>query len=142
MSSRCSTSAVTAMAQLCAQLGFLPSKMWVRMSDAYTPEAHVATLQARRVTAEGYVSRACAIGCSGMLTNEQVYAMTDCQPLIVRMAEFLVGMESDASGIAAKEAVRPALGVGSVQAGAVLLAVLPAGVLLAAFLVLRRRSAR
>ena len=99
-------------------------------------------LQARRVTAEGYVSRACAIGCSGMLTNEQVYAMTDCQPLIVRMAEFLVGMESDASGIAAKEAVRPALGVGSVQPGAILLAVLPAGVLLAAFLVLRRRSAR
>ena len=104
------------------------------------PEGPFAlALQARRVTAGGYISRACIVGCSGTLTNEQVYAMTDCQQLIVRMAEFLLNLDASNLDILAKEAVRPALGVGSVQPGAVLLAALPAGVLLAALLVLRRR---
>ena len=97
-------------------------------------------LQARRVTTSGYISRACIFGCSGTLTNEQIYAMTDCQQLIVRIAEFLQSMESSNLGIMAKEAIRPALGVGSIQPGAVLLAALPAGILLAALLVLKRRS--
>ena len=104
------------------------------------PEGPFAlALQARRVTAGGYISRACIVGCSGTLTNEQVYAMTDCQQLIVRMAEFLLNLDASDLDILAKEAVRPALGVGSIQPGAVLLAALPAGVLLAALLVLRRR---
>ena len=83
-----------------------------------------------------------AIGCSGTLTNEQVYAMTDCQQLIVRMAEFLLNMEASDLDILAREAIRPALGVGSIQPGSILLAALPAAVLVAALLVLRRRRSR
>ena len=108
--------------------------------EAEDPEGPFAlALQARRVTGEGYVSRACIVGCSGALVNEQVYAMTDVQQLIVRMAEFLLDLESSDLDILAKEAIRPALGAGSIGPGAVLLAVLPAAVLLAALLVLGRR---
>jgi len=99
-------------------------------------------LEARRVTAGGYISRACIIGCSATLTNEQVYIMTDSQQLIVRMAEFLLNLNASDLNIMAREAIRPALGVGSIQPGAIVLAALPAGVLLAAALVLRRRRAR
>ena len=96
-------------------------------------------LQARRITGEGYVSRACVIGSSGALVNEQVYAMTDVQQMIVRMGEFLLNLEASDLEILAKEAIRPALGTGSIGPGAVLLAALPAVVLLAALLVLARR---
>ena len=99
-------------------------------------------LQARRITGEGYVSRACVIGCSGALVNEQVYAMTDIQQLIVRMAEFLLNLEASDLEILAKEAIRPALGTGSIGPGAVMVAALPAAVLLAALLVLARRRRR
>ncbi len=97
-------------------------------------------LQARRITGSGYVSRACVIGSSGALTNEQVYAMTDSQQLIVRIAEFLLDLEATNLEILAKEAIRPALGIGSLQPGAILITALPAAVLLAALLVLRRRA--
>ena len=99
-------------------------------------------LQARRVTGEGFLSRAFIIGCSGALVNEQVYAMTDIQQLIVRTAEFLLDLEASDLDILAKEAIRPALGTGSIGPGAVMLAALPAGVLLAALLVLKRRRNR
>ena len=105
--------------------------------DASGPFA--LALQARRVTTDGFVSRACIAGCSGTLTNEQVYVMTDAQQWIVRMAEFLLNLGASDLSILAKEAVRPALGVGSIQPGAVLIILLPAGVLLAALLVLRKR---
>ena len=65
--------------------------------------------------------------------------MTDIQPFIVRMAEFLLDMEASDLDILAKEAIRPALGTGSIGPGAVLLAALPAAVLLAALLVLGSR---
>ena len=68
--------------------------------------------------------------------------MTDIQPFIVRMAEFLLDLEASDLEIMAKEAIRPALGTGSIGPGAVLLASLPAGVLLAALLVLLRRRSR
>jgi len=71
-----------------------------------------------------------------------VYIMTDAQQLIVRMAEFLLNLEASDLQILAKDAVRPALGVGSLRPGAVLVAALPASVLLAALLVLRRRRNR
>ena len=99
-------------------------------------------LQARRITEEGYVSRACIFGCSGALVSEQVYAMTDIQPLIVRTAEFLQDLEASSLQIQAREAVRPAPGIGSIRTGAVLIAALPASVLLAALLVLFRRKNR
>ncbi len=100
------------------------------------------SLQARRVTAGGYLSRAWVIGCSGALVNEQVYAMTDIQQLIVRAAEFLQNLEVSDLDIVAKEALRPALGTGGIGPGAVLVAALPAAVLLAALLVLGRRRNR
>ena len=99
-------------------------------------------LQARRVTGEGYISRAFIIGCSGALVNEQVYAMTDIQQFIVRVAEFLLDLEASDLDILAKEAVRPALGMGSIGPGAVIIAALPSLVLLAALLVLKRRRNR
>ena len=105
--------------------------------DASGPFA--LALQARRVTTDGFVSRACIAGCSGTLTNEHFYVMTDAQQWIVRMAEFLLNLGASDLSILAKEAVRPALGVGSIQPGAVLTILLPAGVLLAALLVLRKR---
>ena len=58
------------------------------------------------------------------------------------MAEFLLDLEASDLDILAKEAVRPALGTGSIGPGAVMLAALPAAVLLAALLVLRRRRNR
>ena len=99
-------------------------------------------LQARRVTGGGYVSRACAVGCSAMLTDGQVYSMTDCQQLIVRMAEFLLNLDASDLNILAKEATRPALGIGSLRTGAVLITLLPAAVLLSALLVLRKRKTK
>ena len=99
-------------------------------------------LQSRRVTEAGYLSRAVIIGCSGALVNEQVYAMTDIQQFIVRTAEFLQDLEASDLDILAKEAVRPALGTGSIGLGSVLLAALPAAVLLAALLVLLRRRGK
>ena len=105
--------------------------------DAAGPFA--LALQARRVTTGGFISRACAVGCSGTLTSEQVYVMTDAQQWIVRMAEFLLNLEASDLSILAKDAVRPSLGVGSIRPGAVLIVLLPAGVLLAALLVLRKR---
>ena len=107
------------------------------------PEGPFAlALQSRRITEDGYVSRAAVIGCSGALVNEQVYAMTDIQQFIIRTAEFLLDMEATDLDILAKEAVRPALGTGSVGLGSVLLAALPAAVLLAALLVLLRRRSK
>ena len=108
--------------------------------DAEGPFA--LALQARRVTENGYLSRAFIIGCSGALVNEQVYAMTDIQPFIVRAAEFLLDLEASDLDILAKEAIRPALGTGSIGPGAVLLAALPSAVLLTALLVLLRRRSR
>ncbi len=99
-------------------------------------------LQARRITGGGYVSRACAVGCSAMLTDGQVYSMTDCQQLIVRMAEFLLNLDASDLNILAKEATRPALGIGSLRTGAVLITLLPAAVLLSALLVLRKRKTK
>ena len=102
--------------------------------------AFVLALQARRITAEGNVSRAFIIGCSAALRDAQVYAMTDSQQLTIRVMEFLLDTEASDLSILAREAVRPALGVGSLSVGAVLICALPAAVLLAALLVLGRRA--
>ena len=77
-----------------------------------------------------------------MLTDGQVYSMTDCQQLIVRMAEFLLNLDASDLNILAKEATRPALGIGSLRTGAVLITLLPAAVLLSALLVLRKRKTK
>jgi len=99
-------------------------------------------LQARRVTAEGNISRAFVLGCSTVLTDSQIHAMTDSQEFILRMAEFLLNTEPIDLGIMAKSALRPQLSVESVTLGSVLLVLLPLCVLAAAFMVLWPRRNR
>ena len=93
-------------------------------------------LQARRVTTDGYISRAVVLGCSTLLTDSQVHAMTDSQEFILRVAEFLLNTQPVDLGIMAKAALRPQLSVESVALGSVLLVALPLAVLAAAFAVL------
>ena len=99
-------------------------------------------LEARRVTEEGYVSRAFIIGSGSTLTEQQIYAMTDTQQFILRVTEFLQDLGASDLSIMAKDALRPALGAGSTLTGSLILVALPALVLMAALLVLipRRRK--
>lgn len=99
-------------------------------------------LEARRVTTEGYVSRAFIIGCSAVLTEQQVWSMTDAQQFILRVTEFLQDLGASNLNIMAKDALRPSLGPGSTEAGSVIIVALPALVLLAALLVLVPRRRR
>lgn len=99
-------------------------------------------LQARRVTTEGYISRAFVLGCSTLLTDSQIHAMTDSQEFILRVMEFLLDTEPVDLGIMAKAALRPQLSVESVALGSVLLVALPLAVLAAAFVVLWPRRNR
>lgn len=93
-------------------------------------------LRASRATTEGYISRAFVLGCSTVLTDSQVHAMTDSQEFILRMAEYLLDTEPTDLGIMAKSALRPQLSVESVTLGSLLLVALPLAVLAAAFIVL------
>lgn len=99
-------------------------------------------LQARRVTADGFVSRAIALGCSTMLTSEEIYAVTDTEEFIVRTARFLSGTNVTDIDIAAKTAVRPGLSAASGPIGTVMLIMLPLAVLAAALIVLLPRRNR
>jgi len=99
-------------------------------------------LQARRVTTGGYISRAFVLGCSTLLTDSQIHAMTDSQEFILRVMEFLLDTEPVDLGIMAKAALRPQLSVESVALGSVLLVALPLAVLAAAFIVLWPRRNR
>ena len=99
-------------------------------------------LQARRVTTEGYLSRAFIIGCSAALADEQLYTMTDSQQTVIRVMEFLLKLDASDLTIMAREAVRPALGTGSTSLGSVLLTALPLSVVFAAILILGPRRNR
>ena len=99
-------------------------------------------LEARRVTTEGYVSRAFIIGCSAALADQQVFAMTDSQQVTIRIMEFLLKTDASDLMIAPKEAIRPALGTASTNLGSLLLVALPLSVLFAALLVLGPRRNR
>ena len=99
-------------------------------------------LEARRVTTEGYVSRAFIIGCSAVLADQQVFAMTDSQQVTIRVMEFLLKTDASDLMIAPKEAVRPALGTASTGLGSILLVALPLSVLFAALLILGPRRSR
>lgn len=102
----------------------------------------VLGMQARRVTGEGYVSRAFILGCSTVLTDAQVHAMTDSQEFILRVAEFLLDAAPADLNIMAKAAVRPQLSVDSVALGSLLIVALPVAVLAVAVIVLHRRRSR
>ena len=99
-------------------------------------------LEARRITTEGYVSRAFIIGCSAALADQQLYSMTDSRQMVVRIAEFLLKLDASDLNIMPREAVRPALSTASAGTGSLILVALPLGVLMAALLVLgpRRNS--
>lgn len=96
-------------------------------------------LQAQRTTASGYISRAFIFGCSGMMTEEQIYAMTDAQQLIIRVMEYLAGESASNLDIMARNAVRPALSPRGNTLGSLAVTVLPLSILLAALIVLIQR---
>ena len=98
-------------------------------------------LQSMRFTESGEVSRGFIIGCSSILTSEQVFAMTDTQEFLIRMTEYLIGTKPVGLDIMAKTAVRPQLTAESIAPGSMILVALPLAVLAAALIVLvpRRR---
>ena len=99
-------------------------------------------LQSRRITGEGYVTRAFILGCSSLLTEEQIYAMTDSRQLVIRILEFLFNSRTSDLQIVAKNAVRPALSVKGNGMGSLIVAALPLAVLMVALLVLIPRRNR
>ena len=99
-------------------------------------------LEATRVTPSGNISRAFVLGCSALLTSEQIYAMTDAEEFILRAAQFLLDTQPTDLGIMAKAAVRPALSARSYGLGSLLLVALPLAVLAAAVIILLPRRNR
>ena len=116
--------------------------MSLEQSDEDEQGPFALALQARRVTEDGYVSRAVVLGCSTLLTSAQVHAMTDAQEFIIRTVEFLLDTQPVDLGIMAKAALRPQLSVNALTLGSVLLVALPLVVLAAAFLILWPRRNR
>ena len=108
--------------------------------DAEGPFA--LALQAQRATGGGYISKAFIIGSSGMMTEEQIYAMTDAQQLIIRMMEYLTGQSGINLNIMARNAVRPALSARGNGMGSLIVTAMPLAVLLAAVIVLMKRRNR
>ncbi|MBR6953667.1 MAG: Gldg family protein [Clostridia bacterium] len=108
-----------------------------REGDARGPFA--LALMARRITDTGSVSRAFVLGSSSLLTSQEIYAMTDAQEFIIRTAAFLESAGPDSLAIMAKAALRPQLSARSVFPGTLAVFMLPALVLVAAFLVLGPR---
>ena len=105
-------------------------------------DAFPLALEARRVTAEGYVSRAFIIGCSAALADQQLYTMTDSQQMTIRVMEFLLQTDASDLMISPKEALRPGLSTASTNLGSVLIVALPLLVLMAALLILGPRRSR
>jgi LPXTG-motif cell wall-anchored protein len=68
--------------------------------------------------------------------------MTDGQYLTIRAMEYLLDLDASNLSIMPKVGLHPTLGTGSTMPGSILLAALPAAVLLAALLVLARRRNR
>ncbi len=99
-------------------------------------------IQARRITENGEISRAFIAGSSTLLTEKQLFSMTDSGSLLLRVVDFLADSRATAVMIPARDALRPALGVGSLSLGSVLLAALPLSVLLAAMIILVPRLRR
>lgn len=102
----------------------------------------VLALQAQRMTSEGYVSRAFISGSSGMMTESQIYAITDVQQLMIRMMEYLTNQPGSNLDIMAKNAIRPGLSAKGNGLGSVVISILPLSILLAALIVLGRRRNR
>lgn len=99
-------------------------------------------LQSQRITSGGYVSRAFICGSSGMLTEEQIYAMTDTREFLIRMVEYLTGQQATSLNIMARDAVRPGLSAKGNGAGSLIVTVMPLGVMLLAVIELMKRKNR
>ena len=97
-------------------------------------------MQARRVTAEGYVSRAVVIGDCDILTDGTMYSQTYNQEFTISVMDFLLDPDGASARIAAKEISRPGLKTASAGLGSILLIALPLSVLFAALLVLGPRK--
>ena len=105
-------------------------------------EGFPLALQARRVTNEGYVSRAFIIGSGYTLTDKGLYSITRSQELTVNVMDFLVQQGVTGLNIAPKDAARPGLKTESLNLGSILLIALPLSVLFAALLILGPRKNR
>ena len=119
----------------------------VRVIDSTTIESDAAdgyplALQARRITTEGYVSRAFIIGRGDVLVNRSLYYITHCQALTVNVMDFLLQNDGSGLNITPKNAVRPGLKTESLSLGSILLIALPLSVLFAALLILGPRKNR
>ena len=105
-------------------------------------EGFPLALQARRVTNEGYVSRAFIIGSGYTLTDKGLYSITRSQELTVNVMDFLMQQGGTGLNIAPKDAARPGLKTESLNLGSILLIALPLSVLFAALLILVPRKNR
>ena len=99
-------------------------------------------LQAYRVTTDGYVSRAFAIGDSAVLIGREQYEYTSSMEFTIRIMDYLLQMDESGVNVSAKDIVRPGLKNTSSSLGSILLIALPLTVLLAALLVLGPRKNR
>ena len=79
------------------------------------------------------------IGSSALLTEEQLFTMTDGEEFLVRAVSFLTGDDSIDTSIMVKTALRPGLSVNALSLGSVVLVGLPILVLLAAVIILLPR---
>jgi len=114
----------------------------IEKTDGDEQGAFPLALEARRVTTDGYVSRAFIIGCSAALADQQLYTMTDSQQVTIRVMEFLLQADASNLTISPKEALRPGLSTASTSLGSILIVALPLAVLAAALLVLGPRRSR
>ena len=105
-------------------------------------DGYPLALQARRITTEGYVSRAFIIGCGEVLINRSLYSVTHSQELTVNVMEFLLQNDGTGLNITPKDAARPGLKTESLSLGSILLIALPLSVLFAAILILGPRKNR
>ena len=99
-------------------------------------------LSAQRLTDSGNLAKAFAVGCSGLLTSEEVYSMTDAELFLVTVARFLKDNGPGTMDIPVRSALRPRLGPGSAAVGTALIVALPLLVLAAALIVLLPRRHR
>ena len=112
------------------------SRMTLQPEEGAETGPFALALLARRITDGGAVTRAFVLGCSTLLTSEEVFAMTDAQEFIVRTAHFLLDTEPADLGIIAKTAIRPQLSVASAFPGTLAVFLLPMLVAGAALVVL------
>ena len=96
-------------------------------------------LLSQRVTTAGNVSKAFVLGCSTVLTDSQVYVMTDAQEFILTLCTYLSGEKPVQLDIMAKTALRPALSTASLVPGVMLVVAAPLIVLVTALIVLLPR---